>query len=274
MAKKIIKNIIRYFILIIFILFFIFPVFWIMSLSIKTRIQIFSIPPVWIFKPTLNNYNTLFTEYAFGRFFLNSTVAVLSSTLLALGLGTTAAYSLARFRIKGGKNIAFWILSLKIMPPITVIIPFFLLMKSWSLLDTLMSLIFSYTLFNLPVVVWLMMTFFQEIPIEIEEAAKVDGCSICDLFFKIVFPLAKNGLITTFAFCILLTWSEFLFALILTSTNAKTLPVGAITFVAARGIEWGNTTAASTIILIPLIVLMVMLQKFLVKGLTFGALKG
>jgi len=131
----------------------------------------------------------------------------------------------------------------------------------------------AYTLFNVPIVVWLMITFFREIPIEIEEAAKVDGCSTGMLFLRVVFPLAKTGLITTFAFCILLTWSEFLFALILTSTNAKTLPVGAITFVAARGIQWGNTTAAAVFILLPLIVLMLSLQRFLVRGLTFGALK-
>lgn len=273
MRNKVSVRVLTYCVIAIFILFFAFPIFWILLSSIKTRLQIFSMPPIWVFKPTFSNYEVLFSEYYFGRYFYNSTVAILSSTGLALLLGSLAAYSLARFRIPGRDSIAFWILSLKFMPPITIIIPFFLLMKSWHLLDTLRSLIMAYTLFNVPIVVWLMITFFREIPIEIEEAAKVDGCSTWVLFLRVVFPLAKTGLITTFAFCILLTWSEFLFALILTSTNAKTLPVGAITFVAARGIQWGNTTAAAVFILLPLIVLMLSLQRFLVRGLTFGALK-
>lgn len=273
MRRKAGITILVYCVVGIFILFFSFPIFWVVLSSIKTRLQIFSMPPLWIFKPTFANYKVLFSEFSFDRYFYNSTVAILSSTGLALSLGSFAAYSLTRFRIRGGDNIAFWILSLRIMPPVTIIIPFFLLMKSWHLLDTLRALITAYTLFNLPIVVWLMMTFFREIPIEIEEAAKVDGCSTWGLLFKVVFPLVKAGLTATFAFCILLTWSEFLFALILTSTNAKTLPVGAITFVAARGIEWGNTTAAVILILLPLVVLMLTLQKFLVRGLTFGALK-
>jgi len=184
-----------------------------------------------------------------------------------------AAYSLARFKFKGSDNIAFWMLSIRMMPPVVAVIPLYIIMRNLRLLDTPWCLVIAYLTINLPFVVWMMKGFFEEIPREIEESALVDGCSTFDVFRRIALPLAAPGLAATGIFTFIFSWNEFLIALILTGTKSVTLPVGIIGYMKETGINWGYMTAGGILALIPVIIFAALAQKNLVKGLTMGALK-
>jgi len=251
-----------------------FPPVVLFLTSIKTDIDALSFPPKWIFDPTLKNYVDILNTSPLVDYALNSLIVASLNTLLCLIVGSMAAYGLARFKFRGADNIAFWILSIRMMPPVAVIIPLYILMKNLRLLDTPWCLVITYLTFNLPFVVWMMKGFFEEIPREIEESALIDGCSDFSVFFRIALPLVAPGLAATAIMVFIFSWNEFLFALILTGTKAVTLPVGIIGYMKETGINWGYMTAGGILALIPVIVFMVLVQKHLVKGLTLGALKG
>jgi len=250
-----------------------FPPVVLFLTSIKTELDALSFPPKWIFKPTLQNYTTIFKFSPFTRYLLNSLIVASLNTGVVLVLGSLAAYSLARFRFKGADNLAFWILSVRMMPPVAAIIPIYIIMRNLHLLDTPWSLVITYLTFNLPFAVWMMRSFFQEIPREIEESALVDGCSIFRSFRSIALPLAAPGLAATGILTFIFSWNEFLFALILTGSKAVTLPVGITGYMKETGINWGYMTAGGALALVPVIVFTILVQKHLVKGLTMGALK-
>jgi multiple sugar transport system permease protein len=250
-----------------------FPPVVLFLTSIKTELDALSFPPKWIFKPTLENYTEIFEFSPFTGYLLNSLIVASFNTGVVLVLGSLAAYSLARFRFKGADSIAFWILSIRMMPPVAAIIPLYIVMKNLRLLDTPWSLVIIYLTFNLPFAVWMMKSFFQEIPREIEENALVDGCSVFGAFRTIALPLAAPGLAATGILTFIFSWNEFLFALILTGSKAVTLPVGITGYIKETGINWGYMTAGGALALIPVIVFTILVQKHLVKGLTMGALK-
>ena len=250
-----------------------FPPVVLFLTSIKTELDALSFPPKWIFKPTLENYTEIFEFSPFARYLLNSFIVASLNTGVVLVLGSFAAYSLARFRFKGADDIAFWILSVRMMPPVAAIIPIYIIMRNLRLLDTPWSLVITYLTFNLPFAVWMMRSFFREIPREIEESALVDGCSIFRSFRSIALPLVAPGLAATGILTFIFSWNEFLFALILTGSKAVTLPVGITGYMKETGINWGYMTAGGALALIPVIVFTVLAQKHLVKGLTMGALK-
>ena len=251
-----------------------FPPVVLFLTSIKTDIDALSFPPKWIFDPTLKNYVDILNTSPLVDYALNSLIVASLNTLLCLIVGSMAAYGLARFKFRGADNLAFWILSIRMMPPVAAIIPIYILMKNLGLLDTPWCLVITYLTFNLPFVVWMMKGFFEEIPREIEESALIDGCSDFSVFFRIALPLVAPGLAATAIMVFIFSWNEFLFALILTGTKAVTLPVGIIGYMKETGINWGYMTAGGILALIPVIVFMVLVQKHLVKGLTLGALKG
>ena len=251
-----------------------FPPVVLFVTSIKTDIDALSFPPKWIFDPTLKNYVAILNTSPLVDYALNSLIVASLNTLLCLIVGSMAAYGLARFKFRGADNLAFWILSIRMMPPVAAIIPIYILMKNLRLLDTPWCLVITYLTFNLPFVVWMMKGFFEEIPREIEESALIDGCSDFSVFFRIALPLVAPGLAATAIMVFIFSWNEFLFALILTGTKAVTLPVGIIGYMKETGINWGYMTAGGILALIPVIVFMVLVQKHLVKGLTLGALKG
>jgi len=251
-----------------------FPPVVLFVTSIKTDIDALSFPPKWIFDPTIKNYVAILKTSPLVGYALNSLIVAFLNTVLCLIVGSMAAYSLARFRFKGADNIAFWILSIRMMPPVAAIIPIYILMKNIGLLDTPWCLVITYLTFNLPFVVWMMKGFFEEIPREIEESALIDGCSDFGIFLRIALPLVAPGLVATAILVFIFSWNEFLFALILTGTKAVTLPVGIIGYMKETGINWGYMTAGGILALIPVIVFMILVQKHLVKGLTLGALKG
>ncbi|MBE0479143.1 carbohydrate ABC transporter permease [Candidatus Aerophobetes bacterium] len=250
-----------------------FPPVVLFLTSIKTDLDALTFPPKWIFQPTLQNYATVLRFSPFTKYLLNSLIVVSLNTGVVLVLGSLAAYSLARFRFKGADSLAFWMLSVRMMPPVAAIIPIFIIMRNLRLLDTPWSLVIIYLTFNLPFAVWLMKGFFQEIPREIEESALIDGCSTLRAFRTIALPLVAPGLAATGILTFIFSWNEFLFALILTGTKAPTLPMGIIGYMKETGIDWGYMTAGGALALIPVLVFAVLAQKHLVKGLTMGALK-
>jgi multiple sugar transport system permease protein len=250
-----------------------FPPVVLFLTSIKTELDALSFPPKWVFTPTIKNYVEIFKTSPLVGYALNSFIVASLNTVVCLFLGSMAAYSLARFKFRGADNIAFWILSIRMMPPVAAIIPIYVLMKNLRILDTPWCLVITYLTFNLPFVVWMLKGFFEDIPREIEESALIDGCSEFGVFRKIALPLVAPGLAATAILAFIFSWNEFLFALILTGTKAVTLPVGIMGYMKETGINWGYMTAGGILALIPVIIFTILVQRHLVKGLTLGALK-
>ena len=224
------KSYFKYLALMVITLLMVFPIFWLVSTSFKNPIDIFAIPPIFFpSNPTLDHYSILFFEAEIFKYIFNSIIVAVFTTCLTLSIGTLSAYSLARFRLpyKMNERLSFWVLSTRMFPPIVTIIPLFAMMKFLHLLNSRIGLIIAYAAFNLPFVVWMMKGFFQEIPQELEEAAMVDGDSRMTAFVRIILPIAKPGLIATAIFTLIMSWNEFMFALILSQTRAAaTLPIG------------------------------------------------
>ena len=210
-----------------------------------------------------------------GRYFLNTLIIASASTFLAVTLGSAAAYALARIKFPFHLNaiLAIWILITRMYPAVATAVPYFILINSLGLLDDHLALIITYTSFNLPFVVWLMLGFFQGIPLDMEKAAIVDGAKLWQRFTKIVLPLAAPGLIATTILSFILGWNEFLFAVILTSLKAKTVPVVIAGFITDKGLDWGTMSALGTMLVMPVIILAWISQKYLIRGLTLGAVK-
>jgi multiple sugar transport system permease protein len=255
----------------------IFPVAWVVSTSFKTDVDIFAIPPIFIpHHPTGNRYTELWT-YGLLSYLLNSVIVSIFTAVVAIGIGTLAAYSLARFRLPGKwtARVSFWILSTRMFPPIVTVIPLFQLMRFLGLVNTRLGLVIAYTAFNIPFVVWMMRGFFVEVPKDLEEVAMVDGCSRMRAFRTISLPLVVPGLAATAIFTLILSWQEFLFALILTQTSASsTLPILVSSQVTQYQILWGQMSAAGTITMLPVLVFAFSVQRYLVRGMSFGAIKG
>jgi multiple sugar transport system permease protein len=289
---KIIKVIGIHFVLGIFALFTITPIFWMVISSLKTPSEVFEIPPKLNFKPTLHNYEVLLgfkvgeefegvreSDYRrvrskFPVYILNTIVISLFSSLLAVSIGSLAAYGLARFHFKGRSSILFGILLTKVIPPIAILIPMYTIMRKIHLLDTHLALIISYLTFNLPFVVWTMRSFFIELPLELEDSALIDGCSRIGAYFRIILPLAVPGLVASVIFCIVLSWNEFLYAIILTGERARTLAPAIAGFLTDKAILWGRLFAGGAIVVLPVILFAFFIHRKLASGLTLGAVKG
>jgi len=265
--------VVRYFVLSAFVLIAVFPIYWTFSTSFKLESISFAIPPVWIFKPHLQNYFIAFNTYPFFLYFKNSLIIACVTTLISVLVGSMASYSIARFNI-GGRGLLVGLLSMRIIPSIVMVIPLFLIFNNLNLIDTRLALVVTYLSVNTPFVILVLKNFFAGIPREIDDAAIVDGCSRFQAFWRVILPLALPGLAATAVFCFVLCWNEFLFAMILTRSNAVTLPVAITGYITDRGILWGQMTAAASMIAVPAIVFSVFAQKWMVEGLTLGAVKG
>jgi multiple sugar transport system permease protein len=268
----------RYALLITASLFAIAPVYWMVTISLKAEVDQFAVPPKWFqFTPVFDHYVEAFSARSFGSFLATSAIVSVLSTLCAMTLGTLAAYALARLRMsaKVSHHLAVWILSTRMFPPIVTAVPLFLMMRDLKLLDTIASLVIVYTAFNLPFVVWMMAGFFRDLPRELEEAALVDGDSRMGALFRVVLPIASPGLAATAVFCLITSWNEFLLALVLTQTDAAmTLPVGLAGRVTQYEIKWGVMSAAGAVAMVPILVFAMAVQKYIVRGLSLGAVKG
>ena len=254
------------------------PVYWMVTISLKSEVDQFASPPRWFrFAPTLAHYYDAFLTRSFGQYLMTSVIVAGLSTLFAVTLGTLAAYGLARFRLRAklDQRLSLWILSTRMFPPIVTAVPLFLMMRDIRLLNTLTSLVIVYTALNLPFVVWMMRGFFRELPRELEEAAMVDGDSRLGALFRVILPLVTPGLAATAVFCLIVSWNEFLLALVLTQTDAAmTLPVGIAGRVTQYEIKWGVMSAAGVVAMIPILVFAMSVQRYLVRGLSLGAVKG
>jgi multiple sugar transport system permease protein len=268
----------RYVLLLVAVLTAITPVYWMITISLKSEIDQFAVPPRWVlFTPTLVHYYDAFLTRSFGQYLITSITVAALSTICAVTIGTLAAYGLARFRLRGklDQRLSMWILSTRMFPPIVTAVPLFLMMRDVQLLNTLVALIIVYTALNLPFVVWMMRGFFRELPRELEEAAMVDGDSRLGALVRVILPLVTPGLAATAVFCLIVSWNEFLLALVLTQTDASmTLPVGIAGRVTQYEIKWGVMSAAGVVAMIPIMVFAMAVQRYLVRGLSLGAVKG
>ena len=249
------------------------PFLWLLQMSFKTNDMILQFPPLWIFKPTLENYTSLWHS-AFSASFVNSLLSASLSTALALLLGVPAAYALSRWAGRGKHALGFAILVTRMAPPIAFTIPFFLFYRWIGLLDTVTGLVLVYTSFNLPLVIWMMQPFFDTVPRSLEEAALVDGARTRTVFLHIVLPMVAPGIAATAILCFLYAWNDFFFALILTRTNARTAPVAVVNFMNYEGWEWGKIAAGGSLVMAPVLIFSLAVRRYLVSGLTAGAVKG
>jgi multiple sugar transport system permease protein len=258
------------------IAFAVVPLLWMILTSVKTNREITQDTSLIPQSLTTANYISLFSGREFGAYLTNSIIVTFVSVAVALILGTQAAYVLARFRLRGGmqRYVGFSLLMVRLLPPIVIIIPIFLVAQGVGLLNTRLSLIVVYAAFNVTIVVWMMESFFREIPVDLEEAAMVDGDTRFTAFRRIVLPLAAPGLVATGIFAAITTYNEFLFALVLTSTPAaETMPIGAATLIGRINVDWGAMSAAGVVGALPIVIFSIFVQKHLVRGLTMGAVK-
>ncbi len=267
------KLVVAWVIITIILVINVLPFVWLILTSLKTRLDIFAIPPRFIFQPTWKNYLSAFGKRHFLPMFYNSLIISVSTTLLSLAVGTLGAYALARFRLFGGKHISFWILSTRMFPPIVLVIPFYIMATRWGLHDSRFLMVIVYTTFNLPFVVWIMRSFFEDIPYDLEKAAMSDGYTRWDAFWKIILPLSAPGLVTTAILCFIFSWNEFLFVVTLSYRKTMTMPViiaGALT---VRGLDFWKVSALSLLAVTPPVILAALTSRYLIRGLTLGAIK-
>lgn len=244
---------------------------WMVLTALKNQVDNTAIPPVWIFKPTLSNFATVFASRSFGRFMLNSLIIGLGSTAIGLLLGLPAAYSIARHRQQG---LAMAILFARMAPFMSYLVPWFIMFRHLGLIDSYLGLTASHLVISLPLAVWLMIGFFEDVPRELEEAAEIDGCSRLESFLHVALPLTRNGIVATAVLSFMFSWNNFLFALILAGPRTRTVPVAVFSFLSYEQVDWGGLAAAATIITLPVLVFIFAIHKQIVRGLTFGAVKG
>lgn len=247
-----------------------FPLYWIISMSLKPPSEAIALPPDWIFLPTVYNYLQLLQEGSFIDAFLNSVFMVSASVVLVLLIGVPAAYVLSRYDVPRQRDVLVWILSSRMLPPVAVIIPFFVIFRALNLYDTRIGMIFMYVTINISVVVWVMKAFFDGIPETLEEAARVDGATQFQAFRKVILPAAKPGIFSVAIISFIFAWIELLFSLVLTNNRAVTVTMEVYQFIGVRQIEWGMLAAATTATIVPIIVFVIAVNKYLAAGLSFG----
>ncbi len=278
----IVKRIIFIILLIIVLIYTLFPLYWLFLASIKTRIDLFTTPPKFVFKPTLEHFKKLFiyttletgekqrTRFLF--WLLNSVIAAGVGTTLAVVLGTMAGYINSRMEYTGKKDFMFFVLSTRMLPPVAIIVPLYIVFARLRLADTRIGMILLYSLIGLGLSTWIMKGFFDGISTEVEEAAFVNGYTRFQAFVKILVPMVKGGIAATAGFCFIFAWNEFTFASIIATRYAMTLPPRIVSFMGTSGFEWGVVAASGYILIIPILVLFILIRKYILMGMTFGVL--
>jgi ABC-type glycerol-3-phosphate transport system permease component len=251
------------------------PVLWMLSTSLKNDVEIFTIPPRWIpVDATAASYQRIWTDYPFARYFMNSFLVVSVSTLISLAFSCLAGYGASRFHFKGKGMFLTFLLVTQMFPSIMLLIPFYKIIQTLGLINTHTALIMTYISFTIPFCSWMMMGYFQSIPKELDESAAIDGCSRLRTFLQIVFPLSLPGVAATAIYSFITGWNEYMFALVLTqSETMKTVPIGIGQLIGQYKIMWNDMMAASLVAIIPLTIIFLFFQKFLISSLTAGAVK-
>lgn len=263
-------TVVRHAVLLTWSAIVLFPLYWLASMSLKPPGQANSIPPDWIFLPTVYNYIQLFQSSEFVSAFLNSLLMVSVSVVLVLLLGVPAAYVLSRYDVPMERDVLVWILSSRMLPPIAVVLPFFIIFREFNLFDTRIGMIFMYITINISLVVWVMKAFFDGIPEALEEAARVDGATQFQAFRKIVLPAAKPGIFSVAIISFIFAWIELLFGLVLTSFDAVPVTMVVYSFIGSRSIEWSMLAAASMSMIVPVAIFLIAVNRYLAAGLSFG----
>jgi multiple sugar transport system permease protein len=258
----------------LWLIFLFAPLYWMAITSIKPTDDYLAVPPVWFPEnPTVVHYTAAMFAYRGLTGLTNSLIIAISATAMSTFFGSLMAYSLARFNT-GGQHLSFWVLSQRFLPPVAVVLPIFLIYRVFRMNDTHIGLIIAYTVFTLPVTVWMMYAYFRQMPRSLEDAAQVDGCTRWQAFWRVAVPLAAPGIVAAAVFAFIACWTEFFFALILTSRNAFTLPTVFRAFLGFQGALYGEGSALSVVSLVPSIALGILVQRHLVRGLTLGAVRG
>lgn len=268
---------VRIIVVVFSLLMIMFPVYWLATSAIKFKPDYLSKPPILIpTRFTLDSFQQVLFKNGIYKQFMNTFVIAFVSTAISVVFGSMAAYSTVRGKISNKVRNAFgiWFMIQKMYPAIATAIPIYIVMRKLHLIDTLLALIIMNTSFNLPLVIWLMMGFFEQVPLELEESAKIDGANFIQRFFGIVFPVTKPGIIAAAILAFVGAWNEFLFAVILSINKAKTLPVVIAGFITDKGLEWGPMAATALITLLPILIVVWIAQKDFVEGLAMGAVKG
>jgi multiple sugar transport system permease protein len=271
--KKWLVNLLKVIALTLFLFWTIGPILLVILTSLKNQKDIFTVPPTFIFRPTLDNYSRALVAGDFARYFVNSAFVALVSSLLSVGLGAFCAYALVSLRVRFASLIAQLFLLGKLVPGITMLLPLFALLNMIGLLGTFVGPILAHTAINLPFVIWLIMGFIRDLPEDLGAAALVDGCTAMQTFWKIVVPLVLPGLAASVILSAQFSWNELVFALQLTNLDTYTLPVGISKFVGSISVDWGKSSAAATLTMVPMIVIGFFIQKYIAKGTTGGAIK-
>lgn len=264
-----------YLILAVSVLFVLVPVFWMLSTALKPETDLFSTPPrLWPTTPDLSAFVRVFTDYPFVDYFRNSLVVVSASTLISLAFSALSGYGLSRFNFRGKGSFLTFLLISQMFPSIMLLIPYYKIMQTFGLVNTQAALILTYVSFTIPFCSWMMYGYFKSIPRELDEAAAIDGASRFGTFFRIVLPLTVPGLVATAIYSFITGWNEYIFALILTSSeDMKTVPVGIGQLIGQYKIQWNDLMAASLYAVIPLMIFFIFLQRYLISGLTAGGVK-
>ncbi len=266
-----IKKILFFVLLLAIIIPVLFPFVWMLTSSFKTQVDIVAWPPRLVFTPTLQNYERVFREQNFLKYFINSSIIGISAVAFSLLMGLPAAYSITRFK---QKRLSIFILIARLMPGISFLMPWYILFSRLKLMDSYVALILSHMLITLPIIVWIMSSYFETIPIEMEESAMVDGATRQRAFVSVVLPITGPGIVTSVTLSFIFSWNNFMFSQVLSMERTKTLPIAIYNFVSYAEVDWGAVMAAAVAIMAPAIILTMIFQKYVVKGLTMGAVKG
>jgi multiple sugar transport system permease protein len=254
--------------------FALFPTYWMVTSSLKEQTELLASPPVWFFRPTLANYEDIFADTKVVTAVINSLIVASATTALSVLLGTPAAFALARFEFRGKADLWFWFISNRMISPIVLALPIYLLSREVGLLNTHLVLILIYLTFNLPIVVWICTDQFRSIPPELEQSARLEGANQFDIFWRIYLPLGLPGVAVSAIFAFIFSWNELLYALVLiTSQGLKTAPVVATNFMSGYELPWGKIMATGTVIVLPVTVFALIVSRHMVRGLTMGATK-
>jgi len=249
---------------------FLFPIYWIACLSLQDAVTSSSFPLQFVFTPTLENYRDLFIEGNFAPILANTAIIALGTTLVALALGIPAAYALARFKVGSGEHISFAVLSVRIIPSYVAVVPLFVLLNKLGLYDTRSGVILATSVVAISFAIWMMRAFIIAIPVELEDAARIDGCSRLGALVRIVLPLAAPGLVATGLFTAILGWNDFVFVLILGGETAKTMPVALSGLVTEERVEWGQLAAGGVLTMLPVIVFALLIRRYFLTGIVSG----
>jgi ABC-type glycerol-3-phosphate transport system permease component len=255
--------------------FFLAPLFWLFTTAFKMQRDLFTMPPVWLgFEATLTHFNFALNQAQVMRFVLNSIIITAGTTVLSVVLGTLGGYAVARSRLRFISVSSYFFLILLMIPPVAMLVPFYLIMRDVNLLGTYWAVIILDTIYNAPFVVWMMSNYFRTLSIEMEEAALVDGASHFQSFMRVTLPLAVPGIIASTLYCVIFSWNDFIFALLLTSPNTKTVPLVILSQLSTAQSAWGTMAALSIFAVLPMLLIALLLNRYFVQGLTAGATKG